>query len=360
MKIHLHEISVGDLVAAYSDNDEIGVVAYGGKLDVRPAYQREFVYGDKERNAVIDTVRKSYPLNVMYWAQLDDGRYEVIDGQQRTLSICRYVDGEFSIDGLGFHNLKNDQQSRILDYKLMIYFCEGTDSEKLEWFKTINIAGLKLTEQELRNAVYAGPWTTDAKRYFSKVGCVAYQLASKFVDGVVNRQAYLETAISWHSEGSIEDYMSRHQHDANASALWVYFQAVVAWAKTMFPTYRQEMKHVDWGALKRRFGSVTLDIDKLEACVRDLMMNDDVGRKVGIYAYVLDGDDRHLNIRAFSENMRREAYERQGGVCVKCNKQFPIEEMEADHVKPWHEGGKTSAANCQMLCKDDNRRKSGK
>jgi hypothetical protein len=360
MEILPKEITVRDLTDGFADNDEQGVVAYGGKLDIRPPYQREFIYNDKQRDAVIDTVRKDYPLNVMYWAVRDDGHFEVIDGQQRTLSICQYVNGEFSIDGLAFHNLKDDQQKKILDYKLMIYLCSGTDSERLEWFKTINIAGVELTNQELRNAVYAGPWTADAKRYFSKPGGPAYGLASDYVRARLNRQEYLETAIGWYSDGEIEQYMSQHQHDANATPLWHYFQGVISWVKATFPEYRDEMKGVEWGGLYNKFRDKSFDTDELEKQVATLMMDDDVERKSGIYPYVLDGDERHLNIRAFSDNMKREAYERQKGVCVKCKKKFRLDEMEGDHIKPWHEGGKTNAANCQMLCKDDNRRKSGK
>lgn len=360
MNIELHEIPVRELTAGYEDNDEAGVLGYGGKLDIRPPYQREFIYKDKQRNAVIDSLRKEFPLNVMYWAVRSDGNYEVIDGQQRTLSICQYVNGEFSIDGLAFHNLQDDQQQQILDYRLMVYFCSGTDSEKLDWFRTINIAGEEHTDQELRNAVYAGPWTADAKRYFSKTGCAAYGLAGDYMRGIPIRQEYLETAISWRSGGKIEDFMSDHQHDENATPLWQYFQQVIGWVKATFPEYRREMKGVDWGPLYNQFKDEELDTDKLEKRVATLMMDDDVTRKSGTYPYVLDGKERHLNIRAFTPNMKREAYERQKGVCVKCKKKFAFEEMEGDHIKPWHEGGKTDAKNCQMLCKEDNRRKSGK
>jgi len=173
MKIELREITIKQLSDSYADNAEAGVVGYGGKLDIRPPYQREFIYKDKQRDAVIDTVRKDFPLNVMYWAVQDDGTFEVIDGQQRTISICQYVEGVFSIDDMYFHNLQDDEQQQILNYKCMIYLCSGADSEKLEWFKTINIAGEKLTDQELRNAVFHGPWTADAKPYFSKTGCRA-------------------------------------------------------------------------------------------------------------------------------------------------------------------------------------------
>lgn len=364
MKIELREITIRELSEGYQDNAEQGVVGYGGKLDIRPPYQREFIYKDRQRNAVIDTVRKDFPLNVMYWAVREDGKYEVIDGQQRTISICQYVNGDYSIEGMYYHNYQDDQQARILNYKLMIYFCTGTASEKLEWFKTINIAGEELTDQELRNAVYAGPWTADAKRYFSKNGCPAYQIGGDYLRGIAIRQEYFETAIAWLAakEGvaTIEEYMSRRQHDPDAVALWNYFRSVIDWVKAKFPKYRKEMKGVEWGHLYNDFGTQTLDANKLEKQVAALMKDEDVERKAGIYPYLLSGDERHLNIRAFSDNMKREAYERQEGVCVKCKKTFDFDEMEADHIKPWHEGGKTNAANCQMLCRDDNRRKSGK
>lgn len=364
MKITLHEITVKELADGYTDSAEGGVVGYGGRLDIRPPYQREFVYKDKQRDAVVETLRRGFPLNVMYWAVRPDGGYEVIDGQQRSISICQYVAGEYSIGGLAFHNLQNDQQAQILGYPLMVYFCEGTDSEKLDWFRTINIAGEKLSDQELRNAVYAGPWTADAKRYFSKTGCPASALAGDYVTGTPIRQEFLETAIAWHAakEGvaTIEDYMSQHQHDPNAVALWNYFRSVIDWVKATFPKVRREMKSVAWGPLYNAYEKTAFDPAKLEAQVATLMADEDVTKKSGIYPYLLTGEERHLNIRAFSPQMKREAYERQKGICIKCGKPFDVDAMEADHVTPWHEGGKTNAANCQMLCKDDNRRKSGK
>jgi len=196
MKIELKEITVRELANGYKDNAEEGVVGYGGKLDIRPLYQREFIYKDKQRDAVIDTITKKFPLNTMYWSVRKDGNYEIIDGQQRTISVCQYVKGDFSIDGLAFHNLPKDKQEQILNYRLMIYFCSGTPSERLDWFRIINIAGEKLTDQELKNAVYAGSFVSDAKRYFSKNGCVAYQIGSDFLSGSAIRQEYLETALT--------------------------------------------------------------------------------------------------------------------------------------------------------------------
>jgi len=360
MNIKLNEISVRELANGYKDNAEGGVLGFGGKLDIRPSFQREFIYKDKQRDAVIDTITKEFPLNVMYWAVREGGNYEVIDGQQRTISICQYVIGDFAFKNLYFHNLQTDEQKQILNYKLMVYLCSGTDSEKLEWFKIINIAGEKLFEQELRNAVYSGSWVTDAKRYFSKNGCPAYGLGGDYLTGTAIRQDYLETMIKWISNDDIEGYMARHQHKPNANSLWLYFQSVIAWVKAAFPTYRKEMKGVAWGDLYNKYKDHELDPARLEAVVTSLMEDEDVTNKKGIYPYVLDGKERHLNIRAFSNNMKREAFERQQGTCPVCKERFEIEGMEADHITPWHEGGKTNAENCQMLCKEDNRRKSGR
>ena len=361
MKIELKEITVRELTDGYEDNDEDGVLGYSGKLDIRPPFQREFIYKDKQRDAVIDTITKEFPLNVMYWAVREDGNYEVIDGQQRTISICQFVEGDFAFMNRYFHNLQTDEKEQILTYKLMVYFCSGPDSEKLEWFKTINIAGEKLTDQELRNAVYSGPWVTNAKRYFSKNGCPAYGLGRDYLDGTAIRQDYLETVIKWISKDDIEGYMAKHQHEPNDNSLWLYFQCVIAWVRATFPTYRKEMKGIAWGELYNVFKDHDLDPKKLEAEISRLMGDDeDVMNKKGIYSYVLDGKERHLNIRAFSNKQKREAYERQKGICPVCKEHFEIDEMEADHITPWHEGGKTSAKNCQMLCREDNRRKSGK
>lgn len=359
MEIKLQQIKVRDLVKDYVDNAEDGVRAYGGKLDVRPPYQREFVYKDKQRDAVIETLTQGFPLNVMYWAVREDGTYEIIDGQQRTISICQYVTGDFAYMFRYFHNLADDEQQQILDYELQVYLCSGTDSEKLKWFKTINIAGEELTEQELRNAVYAGSWLADAKRYFSKGNCVAYNLASRYITGEVNRQAYLETAIRWISDGNIEPYMAKHQHDGNAVALWNHFSNVISWAKALFPHYRKEMKSVDWGTLYRLHHEADHNTHTLEAEVARLMQDSDVQRKKGIYEFVLDHDERHLDLRAFDDNTKREVYERQLGICPICGQHFAIEQMEADHITPWCKGGRTVADNCQMLCRDCNRHKSG-
>lgn len=360
MKIVLKEITIRQVSSGYINDNEEGVIGYGGKLNIRPKYQREFVYKDKQRDSVIETVRKSFPLNVMYWVKNDDGTYEVLDGQQRTISICEYVAGSFSINSLYINNLTNVEKEQILDYKLMIYFCEGNDKEKLDWFKTINIAGEKLTNQELRNAIYTGTWLTDAKKYFSKTSCPAYNIGSDYMTGSPIRQDYLETAISWLSNAKIEDYMAESQHKPNANELWLYFQKVISWIKVTFPKYRREMKGVDFGILYNSFKDKDFDAKKLEEEITKLMQDEDVTKKSGIYEYVLTRNEKYLNIRAFTDKQKRETYERHKGICVKCSEHFELHEMEADHITPWHEGGKTISENCQLLCKLDNRIKSGK
>lgn len=230
MKIAMREITVAELTKDYQDKSEEGVSGFGGKLNIRPAYQREFIYKEKQRNEVIHTVRKGFPLNTMYWAVAGDG-FELMDGQQRTLSICQYVNNEYSVefDGSprGFANLTVEKQQQILNYKLSVYVCEGSEDDKLAWFKIINIAGEKLTDQELRNAIYTGPWLSAAKIWFSKNGAPAAAIGSKLVNGTPIRQEILETAIGWFSNGAIDQYMADHQHDPNANELWTYFQNVI-------------------------------------------------------------------------------------------------------------------------------------
>lgn len=360
MKIELKNITVRELTEDYEDNEEGGVFGFGGKLDIRPPYQREFIYKDKQRDAVIDTVKKNFPLNTMYWAVQENGNFEVIDGQQRTISVCQYVNGDFAFENLYFHNLQDNEKEQILNYELTVYLCSGTDSEKLEWFKTINIAGEELTDQELRNAVYSGSWVSDAKRYFSKNGCPAYGLGGDYLSGSAIRQDYLETTIKWINNGEIESYMAKNQHEPNANELWLYFQSVINWVQAVFPNYRREMKGIDWGLLYNEFKDQKFDSAKLEKQIKSLMLDDDVTKKKGIYQYLLTNKEKYLNIRSFTKNQKREAYERQDGICSDCKEHFELSEMEADHITPWHEGGKTSTENCQMLCREDNRRKSGK
>ncbi|MBR0105578.1 MAG: HNH endonuclease, partial [Firmicutes bacterium] len=291
----------------------------------------------------------------------DEGNFELLDGQQRTISVCQYVQGDFSIDHLGFDNLTQTEREHILDYPLMIYICEGTDKEKLDWFKIINIAGEQLTAQELRNAIYTGEWLTEAKKYFSKTKCPAYSIADKYLSGSAIRQNYLETAIKWVASREnieIEDYMAKHQHDTNCNEIWLYFQSVINWVKAVFPNYRKEMKGLDWGIYYNKYGEGNYDPKEFERRISELMEDEDVTKNSGIYEYLLDGNEKHLSIRAFTPKMSRAAYERQKGICPKCGKHFEISEMQADHITPWSKGGKTISENCQMLCAECNRRKS--
>ena len=361
MKITPKQITIRELVKGYQDDGAGGVTGYGGKLDIRPPFQREFVYKEKQRNAVVETINKDFPLNVMYWADRGDGTYEVIDGQQRTISVAQYVGSDYSLDGRYFHNLQDDEQAQILKYPLQVYVCEGSASEKLAWFKIINIAGERLTEQELRNAVYAGPWLSDAKRHFSRPGCPAYAVGNRYVRGVPIRQDYLETAIKWiKSDGqSIEEYMGAHQYDPTATSLWSHFRSVIERVEAIFPNYRAPMKGVDWGGLYSHLEDTALDPTALEAAVARLVLDDDVTKKAGIYPYLLTGEEKHLSIRAFTPAQKLKAFERQAGVCAACGRKgFVLSQMHADHITPWSKSGRTIDSNCQLLCADCNRRKS--
>lgn len=360
MKIDLKEITIRELVAEYSNDDVEGVVGYAGQLDIRPKYQREYIYGDKQRNAVINTVKNNFPLNTMYWVNKDGGGFEVLDGQQRTISICEYVAGSFSLNNIHFHNLEPVDQEQFLDYKLTVYFCEGNSKDKLDWFKTINIAGVKLTEQELRNAVYSGTWLSAAKKYFSKPNCAAHGIGSDYLKGSAIRQDYLQTALKWISGGEIEDYMSIHHADQNANELQLYFKNVIEWVGLTFPNYRKEMKGVDFGSLYNVYKDTFYNTDELESEISKLIQDESVTKKSGIFAYVLTREEKLLNIRAFSPNQKSEAYEKQDGVCPSCGDGFKQNEMEADHITPWSKGGQTVAENCQMLCVGCNRTKSNK
>lgn len=369
MKIDLKKVRVSELVEGYEDNGEGGVRGFGGLLNIRPAYQREFIYKDDKRNAVIDTVRKGFPLNTMYWA-VNDAGYEVMDGQQRTISICQYVNGEFSIDfdGMprGFANLTQDLKDQILNYELHVYVCEGEDSEKLNWFKIINIAGERLTDQELRNAIYTGPWLTDAKRWFSKkAGTPAMQDGrDKLVTGTPERQEVLERALDWLSDGNIEDYMREHQHDADAQELWLYWQAVFDWVKSVFPNQESArarlMKGLPWGKFYNRYKNDQFDPAELEVRLAELIADEEVNNKRGIYEYLLTGKEKSLSLRTFDEKIRQTVFAQQKGICPHCpadHEPYDYDEMDADHIKPWSKGGKTTPENCQMLCKEHNRMK---
>ncbi|EHK6250181.1 DUF262 domain-containing protein [Campylobacter upsaliensis] len=391
MQIDKTEIKIKELIAGYTRDEESSqIVAYAdssgvARLNIRPKYQREFVYKEAQRNAVIDTILKGFPLNIMYWVKNVDSsaecEYEVLDGQQRTISICEYVKGSFSIQwndkSQYFHTLSKDLQEKFLDYKLDVYVCQGSDSEKLEWFKTINIAGETLTNQELRNAVYASVWLSDAKRRFSKPNGLAVLKGAKYLNGSALRQEFLESAIAWkvdsRKDEKICEYMAKNAKDSkNADELWEYFAKVIDWVEMKFEKYRKEMKGLEWGLFYNTYKDKPLDAKELESKIIELMQDDEVGNKKGVYPYLLSGDEKHLSLRAFSESVKRAVYERQGGVCansdghikgVQCpneKQKLDIKQMEADHIIPWSKGGKTEKENCQMLCVECNRRKSDK
>jgi len=373
MTIKQIEVTVGDIARGYINSEEQGVRGYGGQLDIRPPYQREFIYNENEQQAVISTVLKGYPLNVMYWVRRSEDAecpYEVMDGQQRTLSLCEYVDGKFAYDFKNFFNQPADIQKLILDYPLTIYLCEGEPSEKLEWFKTINIAGKPLNEQEINNAVYAGPFVTDAKRHFSKSNCGAYRLGKDLVNGTPIRQEFLKKALEWMSEHetregkpqSVVGYMAEHQHDPNANNLWTYFQNVLNWTITNFDLkkFKKIMKGLNWALYYDKYHSTTLDTADLASRISKLILDSDVQKQMGIIPYVLTGDERHLDLRCFPDDIKQTVWEKQHHICPSCQKEFDYEFMEGDHITPWREGGRTVIENCQMLCRECNRRKGGR
>lgn len=372
MKITPTLIKIRDIYNGYNNDPQGGCVAYGGKLNIRPPYQREFIYNDEQQRAVIDTVYKGFPLNSMYWALNDDGTYEVIDGQQRTISFCEFCEGNFSTileNSLNyFGNFSDTIQNRILDYECTVYICEGNEQEKLDWFRVINIASVKLSDQELRNAVYTGTWLTDAKKYFSKPNCGAYKEGKDYISGDLIRQEYLQTAIDWISErdglvsdktsNRIEKYMALHQNDANANELWLYFKTVLDWVKILFPKYRKEMKGIPWGTLYNQYHKNSYDAKTLEKRISELMADDEVTKKKGIYLYLFDGEESNLSLRKFTDTEKRTMYEKQLGICPMCHNRYEFEEMHADHIIPWSKGGKTTLDNGQMLCRDCNLKKS--
>lgn len=370
MTIEQIEVTVGDITRGYVNNEEQGVRGYDGKLDIRPPYQREFIYNEREQQAVITTILRGYPLNVMYWVRrADDAEcpYEVMDGQQRTLSFCEYVAGKFSYEFKNFFNLPDDIQRRILDYKLTIYVCEGDASEKLEWFKTINIAGKPLNEQEINNAIFAGPFVSDAKRHFSKSNCGAYRLGRDLVNGTPIRQDFLKKALEWIADHETREgkrqtavgYMAQHQHDPNANNLWMYFQTVINWAITNFDLrrFKRIMKGLDWAYFFDKYGKETLDTVALGKRISTLMRDSEIKRQQGIIPYVLTGDEHYLDLRAFPEDIKLVVWERQNHICSLCGKEYDFEFMEGDHITPWRDGGRTVEDNCQMLCRECNRRK---
>lgn len=387
-------LTIRQLVDGYCDRGDNGVVAFGGNLNVRPPFQREFIYTPDKRNMVMKSVYNNLPLNVMYWSKNPDGTYEIIDGQQRTISICQFVkndDGHgnpiaINFDGRRtqtFNNLSPEKQNEILDnYKLQVYVCEGNEDEKLEWFHTINIAGEEMKEQELLNADYTGTWLTSAKAYFSKREnnpAFTYRLYHTIDDRLISvtpqeahRQALLHLVLEWIIDSNkelypeIKNYMSVHRNDENAEELINYYKSVIDWVHDVFGerTYYREMKGLPWGILYNKYHNNNYDANEMAQRVAELMSDEEVVNKKGIFEFVFDNDKKHLNLRAFDNATKRTVYERQGGICPDCKgtpnetKVWKIEEMEGDHIIPWSRGGKTVPENCQMLCKHHNRIKS--
>lgn len=373
MTIKQINVTIGEITNGYINNEEQGVRGYGGLLDIRPPYQREFIYNENEQRAVIETVLHNYPLNVMYWVKRSEDAecpYEVMDGQQRTLSLCEYVADAFAVDFKNFSNQPTDVRKKILDYQLTVYVCEGEESEKLEWFKTINIAGKPLNEQEIRNAVYAGPFVSDAKKHFSKSNCGAYRLGKDLVNGSPIRQDFLKKALEWMADhetrqGKLQSavgYMAKHQHEPNAIPLFTYFQNVLHWAISNFnmKKFKKIMKGLDWAKFYDLYHEKPLDLVKIEKQITDLVGDDEIQKPQGIIPYVLTGDEHYLDLRSFPDKIKLAVWEKQGHKCVLCGKEFDIVSMEGDHITPWREGGRTVIENCQMLCRECNRRKGSK
>jgi hypothetical protein len=386
MEINLKLIKIKDIVEHFKDNSEEGIVGYGGKLNIRPAYQREFVYKPEQRNEVIKTVMRGYPhtffpLNVMYWAENAENEYELIDGQQRTISICQFYNFGFSIDINGmpknFDNLSPTQKEYFLNYEIQVYICSGTPEEKLEWFSIINIAGEPLTTQELLNANYTGPWLSSAKRYFMKSNCAAYGLANKYIEIEANqsRGKGLETAIKWISKDNIKQYMADHQNKDDAEELWSYFRNVIEWVQSRFPKYHKEMKGINWGQLYDKYHLVSYDLKKIAERTQKLFDDEYIDNPKGIFEYILGGeeDKRLLAVRIFDDKIKKSVYTRQkiqaekkgNSNCPLCalgnnankTKIWELSEMDADHVTAWSKGGATDESNCEMLCITHNRAK---
>lgn len=380
MDIEQINIKVRDVFNGFIDKDDDGVFGYRGKLAIRPPYQREFVYDDVQSESVLHTVINGYPLNVMYWVQTkgnkfddDNAEFEVLDGQQRTLSLMKYLTHKFSINLEGkkyyWDSLPDDILDKILDYELMIYVCRGTESEKLNWFRIVNIAGERLKDQELRNSVYTGEWLSDAKKHFSKRKCDASKLSSRYIVGDPNRQELLEKALKGICElqgiKEITEYMSNHRLDKDADELWQYFQDVIDWIEKIFPKYYSDMKGLDWCHLYNKYHGNKYNSSDMVKEVDKLHDDDEVQKYSGIYEFLLCRKTdpfagRFLNLRAFEERDKKAAYSKQKGICPICKSHFAYDEMEGDHIKPWSKGGLTVPENCQMLCRDCNAKKTDK
>lgn len=380
MEIKKTAITIKELCEGYVNESEIdielGVYAYGGKLCVRPAFQRSFVYDKKQENAVIDTALKGFPLNIMYWVDNGDGTYDCLDGQQRTISLCNFVDGisSFNAPWLNdnkktyYHTLKRvdpDLLEKFLNYELEIYICKGTKAEQMEWFKTINIAGEKLSPQELRNACHVSEWLTDAKKYFSKANtntkCPAERVGGKYTNKDANRQEVLEQVIGWIAGSSkdedICEYMEQHMQDKNAIELWEYFNNVVNWVDSLFPgTEEKGMDTVNWGFLYNEYKNIDLDPDEISETLKVLIeakaSKELTSSMAKIYEYCITKNEDLLKSRTFTEPQKSTLYNRQKGICPECGKHFLKKDMHAHHIIPWKCGGITELSNGVMLCSE--------
>ncbi len=384
------DITVADICHGfvYNQLEGKGLFGLGGKLTIQPEYQRNYLYADgggKREMAVVESILKGYPLGLIYFNKVAAEKFEVLDGQQRITSIGRFVTGKFAIMANGnpmyFDSLPADQQAKIRESKLLIYECEGTETEIKQWFETINIAGVPLNPQELLNAIYSGPFVTLAKAEFSNSQNANLQKWSAYVKGSANRQEFLERALDWvswskdQSDKRIGNYLSAHRNDTNISELKTYFNSVIDWVSTVFKDVLPEMKGLEWGRLYEEHHGKSYDPNQISEEVRKLAADDAVGSRKGIFEYLLGGsvETRLLEVRVFDKKVARTVYEKQTQAvagkgksnCPLCavghgaNKAriYKLEEMDADHVAAWSKGGDSSAKNCEMLCITHNRAK---
>ncbi len=378
------EITVDEICDGFVYNtlEGKGLFGLGGKLTIQPEYQRNYIYaegGGKKEQAVIQSLLKGYPLGLIYFNKVGEDKFEVLDGQQRITSIGRFVTNKFAImDGgnpKNFDSLPADQKDKIRNSKLLIYECEGTETEIKQWFETINIAGVPLNSQELLNAIYSGPFVTLAKAAFSNSQNANIQKWSAYIKGSANRQEFLERALEWVSKDDIGSYMSAHRNDNNINELKAYFNSVIDWVSTVFNDVLPEMRGLEWGRLYEEHHGKSYDSKKMSDDVKRLIADDFVKSRKGVFEYLLGGsvDKKLLDVRVFETPIKRAAYARQTQAaesesesnCPLCaighdaNKSriYRFEEMEADHVSAWSTGGGTSPENCQMLCITHNRAK---
>lgn len=379
-------LSVKDICEGFVYNELEGKGLFGlsGKLTIQPEYQRNYIYADGKKDvAVIDSLLKGYPLGLIYFNKVDENRFEVLDGQQRITSFGRFVTNKFAIldeNGMQqyFSGIAVDKQAKILNTKLLVYECEGTESEIKEWFKTVNIAGVPLNDQELLNAVYSGPFVTLAKAEFSNSQNANVQKWSAYIKGNVNRQDFLECALDWVSKGNIGEYMSKHRYDNNISELKTYFNTVIDWISSVFDDVLGEMRGLEWGQLYEKYHNTPYNPDKVSKELQELYSDPYVTNRKGIFEYILGGsvETKLLNVRVFDEATKKIVYENQTAEaeangesnCPLCavghdaNKAriWKLSEMDADHVTAWSKGGATEIQNCQMLCKTHNQAKGNK